>query len=169
MMLMAVARAAAQAPAPAPETRVVVSIPDCKLAVVENGRVVKIFDTAVGAPQSPSPNGTFKIVARVALPTYYHSGKVIPPGPHNPLGTRWMGLSAKGYGIHGTNMPQSIGHAASHGCIRMRKHDIEELFAMLHVGDVVELHGERDELVTRIFNTEAPTLMAAAGPIGGGR
>jgi hypothetical protein len=80
-----------------------------------------------------------------------------------------MGLSAKGYGIHGTNMPQSIGHAASHGCIRMRKHDIEELFAMLHVGDVVELHGERDELVTRIFNTEAPTLMAAAGPIGGGR
>lgn len=169
MMLMAVARVAAQNPEPTPETRVVVSIPDRKLAVIEDGRVVRIYDTAVGAPQSPSPTGTFKIVSRVALPTYCHAGKVIPPGANNPVGSRWMGLSVKGFGIHGTNAPRSIGHAASHGCIRMRKHDIEELFAMVHVGDVVEMHGERDELVARIFNTEAPTLMAAAGSLGGGR
>jgi len=130
---------------------------------------VRIYDTAVGAPQSPTPTGTFTIVSRVAHPTYYHSGKVVPPGANNPVGSRWIGLSINGYGIHGTNLPRSIGHAASHGCIRMRKSDIEELFEMVHVGDVVELHGARDERVARIFNTEAPTLMAAAGSIGGGR
>ncbi len=169
MILIAVAPAAAQKPEPTPETRVVVSIPDRKLAVIENGRVTRVFDTAVGAPQSPSPTGTFTIVARVALPTYYHSGKVIPPGAHNPLGTRWLGLSVKGYGIHGTNMPKSIGHAASHGCFRMGKKDIETLFAMVRVGDVVELHGERDETVARIFATDAPVLMASAASVGGGR
>jgi lipoprotein-anchoring transpeptidase ErfK/SrfK len=54
-----------------------------------------------------------------------------------------MGLSAKGYGIHGTNAPKSIGKAASHGCIRMRKADLEELFELVSVGVVVEICGER--------------------------
>jgi lipoprotein-anchoring transpeptidase ErfK/SrfK len=53
-------------------------------------------------------------------PTYSHDGKVVGPGPANPVGTRWMSIGYKGYGIHGTNHPESIGHAASHGCIRMR-------------------------------------------------
>ena len=64
---------------------------------------------------------------------------VIPPGKANPLGTRWIGLSRKGYGIHGTNNPRSIGRRASHGCIRMRNRDVEELFEMVAVGDRVEI------------------------------
>jgi len=64
---------------------------------------------------------------------------VVGPGPANPLGTRWMGLGYKGYGIHGTNMPLSIGKAASHGCIRMRNRDVEDLFNRVEVGDAVEL------------------------------
>jgi lipoprotein-anchoring transpeptidase ErfK/SrfK len=141
------------------DRRVVVSIPDRKLAVVEGDRVVKVFETAVGAPKSPSPEGTFTIVNQIADPTWYTKGKVVPPGKANPLGTRWMGLSKKGYGIHGTNVPSSIGKNASHGCIRMRNGDVEKLFEMLAVGDVVELHGERTPEIERIFATE--TLVAA--------
>ena len=124
--------------------RIIVSIPDHKLALVENGRVVKVYKVAVGAPDSPTPEGEFRIVRRLSDPTYYHPGVVIPPGPDNPLGPRWIGLNLKGFGIHGTNQPGSIGHRASHGCIRMRNEDVEELFALVREGDVVDLHGERD-------------------------
>lgn len=136
---------------PRGERIVVVSIPDRKLAVVEDGTVLATFNVAVGAPASPSPTGEFQIVSRVTNPTYYHPGMVIPSGQDNPVGTRWVGLSQKGYGIHGTNAPRSIGHAASHGCIRLRNRDIERLFSMLRIGDVVEIHGERDEQVADIF------------------
>lgn len=135
-----------------PERRIVVSIPDRKLALMEDGRVVKIYSTAVGAPSSPTPGGTYKIVQRIPNPTWYGPNKkVVGPGQNNPVGTRWMGLSRKGYGIHGTNNPRSIGHNASHGCIRLRNRDVEDLFARVAVGDVVELHGERDAEVARIF------------------
>jgi lipoprotein-anchoring transpeptidase ErfK/SrfK len=63
-----------------------------------------------------------------------------------------MGLSAKGYGIHGTNVPASIGKAASHGCIRMGKHDLEELFEMVTVGTIVELQAEPTELVSKVLS-----------------
>ena len=140
--------------------RIVVSIPDRKLAVVEGDRVIRIFETAVGAPKSPSPTGTFQIVNHIADPTWYGPGKIVPPGKCNPLGTRWMGLSRKGYGIHGTNRPDSIGHNASHGCIRMRNHEVEQLFQMVAVGDQVELHGERNPELDRIFSTPAPAIAA---------
>ncbi|HLG98044.1 MAG TPA: L,D-transpeptidase [Bryobacteraceae bacterium] len=122
--------------------RLVISIPDRKLALIEDGRVVKVYRVAVGKPSTPSPRGTFHIVSHVQHPTWYQPGKIIGPGPANPLGTRWMGLGYKGYGIHGTNMPLSIGKAASHGCIRMRNHDVEELFSLVKVGDQVELTAE---------------------------
>ena len=130
---------------------VVVSIPDRKLALLENGAVLMVFPIAVGADASPSPTGQFQIVTRLANPTYYHPGIVIPPGLDNPIGTRWLGLNTKGYGIHGTNVPRSIGEAASHGCIRMRNWDIEQLFRMVKLGDKVEIRGERDEQIARIF------------------
>jgi lipoprotein-anchoring transpeptidase ErfK/SrfK len=148
-----------------PEHRIVVSIPDRKLALIEDGRVVKIYSTAVGAPSSPTPSGTYTIVQRIPNPTWYGpNSKVVGPGKNNPVGTRWMGLSRRGYGIHGTNHPASIGHNASHGCIRMRNRDAEDLFARVAVGDVVELHGERDAEVTRIFGTsEMASNMTSAG------
>jgi L,D-transpeptidase ErfK/SrfK len=130
---------------------VVVSVLDRKLAVLEDGEVIATFAVAVGAEVSPSPTGEFQIVSRVSNPTYYKPGTVIPSGKDNPVGTRWVGLSQKGYGIHGTNAPRSIGHAASHGCIRLRNRDMEKLFAMLRVGDVVQIHGERDEEVAQAF------------------
>jgi hypothetical protein len=143
---------AAQAPAQTvPTRRVVVSLEDRKLALVENGQVKKIYPVAIGKPSTPSPVGTFAIVRRVANPTYHHNGKTVLPGPDNPVGTRWMGWSKQGYGIHGTNEPRSIGKAASHGCVRMSKADLEELYEQVAVGDTVELVGERNEETAQLF------------------
>jgi lipoprotein-anchoring transpeptidase ErfK/SrfK len=132
---------------------VLVSIPDRKLALFENGHVVRIYRVAIGKSSTPSPAGEFKIVNRVTNPTYYHKGQVIAAGKGNPVGSRWMGLSAKGYGIHGTNQPNSIGKAASTGCIRMGKKDLEELFALVDAGDAVQIRAERDEQIAAVFGT----------------
>ena len=141
--------------------QVVVSVQDRKLVVMESGAVLRVFPVAVGADVSPSPTGDFEIVTRLTDPTYYHSGVVIPAGTDNPLGPRWVGLNKKGYGIHGTNMPGSIGKAASHGCIRMRNRDIVQFFAMVNVGDTVEIHGQRDEEIAEIFGGDVDETAVA--------
>jgi L,D-transpeptidase ErfK/SrfK len=118
---------------------IVVSIPDRKLTLLENGREIGTWDIAVGKPSTPSPEGTMTVINRVKNPTWFGpGGKVVGPGGANPVGTRWIGLSRKGYGIHGTNEPASIGKAASHGCIRMRNRDVEQLFDLVETGAVVE-------------------------------
>ena len=151
-----------QTPATAVVKRViVVSLEDRKLALVEDGKVKKVYTVAVGKPSTPSPVGTFKIERRVQNPTYHHDGKTVLPGPGNPVGTRWMGLSKHGYGIHGTNEPKSIGKAASHGCIRMAKADLEEMYELVAVGDTVELVGERNEETAQLFG-EGPAEAQAA-------
>ena len=144
--------------------RVVVSIPDRKIALLEDGRVVKVYPIAVGKRSTPSPSGSFHIATKVVKPTWYQPGKVVGPGPANPLGTRWMGLGFKGYGIHGTNQPRSIGKAASHGCIRMRIPDVEELFELVQVGDPVELVTETSAELAKIFGDSE----TAAGVVAGG-
>jgi lipoprotein-anchoring transpeptidase ErfK/SrfK len=154
-----ISSATAQAVPESTETKtltrfVMISIADRQLALVDNGQVVKTFPVAVGKDSTPSPNGDFTVINRTENPTYYHKGKVIKPGKSNPLGTRWMGLSQKGYGIHGTNVPSSIGKAASHGCFRMAKKDVEELFKLVRVGDTVIVRSEHDELVAQVFNSE---------------
>jgi lipoprotein-anchoring transpeptidase ErfK/SrfK len=145
-----------------PIRRVLVSIPERKLAVIENGNVLRVFHVAVGGSLSPTPTGEFQIVSRLNNPTYYHTGVIIPPGQDNPIGPRWLGLNKKGYGIHGTNEPKSIGKAASHGCIRMRNRDIQQFFQMVSVGDVVEIRGERDEETTQLFG-QGGVIVASAG------
>jgi lipoprotein-anchoring transpeptidase ErfK/SrfK len=149
---------------------IVISLEDHKLALVEDGQLKKVYTVAVGKPSTPSPTGTFTIARRVKNPTYSHDGKVVPAGPGNPVGTRWMGLSIKGYGIHGTNEPKSIGKAASHGCIRMAKKDLEEMYEMVSVGDTVELVGQRDEETAQLFGEpkpaaiDQPAVTASAAP-----
>jgi lipoprotein-anchoring transpeptidase ErfK/SrfK len=106
------------------------------------------FPVALGQPAYPTPDGHFTIISKVENPTWvpppdapWAQGAVpIPPGPGNPLGTRWMGLSAPGVGIHGTDDPASIGYSVSHGCIRMQIPDAERLFTMVSVGMGVYIH-----------------------------
>lgn len=151
-------------PAPVAHRRkVVVSIPHRKLALLEDGAVKKVYPVAVGAETSPSPIGSFEVRTRLVKPTYYHPGKVIPAGANNPLGTRWIGLSMKGYGIHGTNFERSVGKAASHGCIRMHRNDLEQLFAAVQVGDQVEIRDASDPEVAAIFGDLPGAADAGAG------
>lgn len=148
---------------------VLVSIEDRRLAVLENGKVLAYFPVAVGAAVSPSPIGDFEIVRRVANPIYEHDGVVLPPGKDNPVGTRWMALNIKGYGIHGTNVPRSIGHASSHGCIRLRNRDVEKLYAMLRVGDRVQIRAERDEEIALVFGGSPDVVATQASLVAGGQ
>jgi lipoprotein-anchoring transpeptidase ErfK/SrfK len=134
--------------------RLVVSIPDRKLALIENDEIISVFPVAVGAVATPSPAGTFTIVTRIPNPTYYRPGKIVGPGAANPLGTRWIGLNQKGYGIHGTDQPRSIGFAKSQGCIRLRNADVEQLFERVRPGDVVELNAERTPEIVRLFGND---------------
>jgi len=160
--------AAEQSTDSGPVRQVVISIPDRQLALLEDGIVIRTYPIAVGKHSTPSPSGEFTVINRAKNPVYRHEGQVVMPGKNNPVGTRWMGLSLRGYGIHGTNVQSSIGKAASHGCFRMKKNDVEELFTLVRVGDAVSVRGERDELVARTFKT-APVAgevtVASAAPI----
>lgn len=97
-----------------------------KLSLYKSGKLYKTYPIAVGKGRTPTPKGTFKII-----------NKQINPG--GPYGARWMGLNARGVGIHGTNNPNSIGGPVSHGCIRMYNKDVIELFNMVPVGTVVRI------------------------------
>jgi lipoprotein-anchoring transpeptidase ErfK/SrfK len=115
-----------------------------RLYLYHGMRLVRRFSIAVGMPRYPTPIGRFTIVRMERNPTWdppnsdWAAGLgPVPPGPGNPLGTRWMGLSAPGIGIHGTPAAYSIGTAASHGCIRMYIREAEWLFARVRVGTSV--------------------------------
>ena len=102
------------------------------------------FRVATGQSIYPTPLGRFEIQVKWRNPWWYppnsrwaRGQKPIPPGPNNPLGTRWMGLSSPGVGIHGTPNPASIGYSVSHGCIRMYIADAEWLFNTVDIGTTV--------------------------------
>jgi lipoprotein-anchoring transpeptidase ErfK/SrfK len=105
-------------------------------------RLTKSYRCAVGMARYPTPLGTWRVVAKHYMPSWYNPGsawaagmpRVIPPGPYNPLGTRALALSASNILIHGTSKDWSIGTAASHGCIRMHRWDIENLYPRVRVG-----------------------------------
>jgi lipoprotein-anchoring transpeptidase ErfK/SrfK len=125
-------------------TRIVIDESDHSLTLYRDGKRPLRFGVAVGQPAYPTPLGTFSIITRVVDPTWtppdspWAQGALpIPPGPDNPLGTRWMGISSPNVGIHGTNDPASIGYSVSHGCIRMQIPDVERLFDMVYVGTTV--------------------------------
>ncbi len=111
--------------APSP-IEIIVNIGAKRLTVYKNGSIFREYIVATGKEETPTPVGVFEVV-----------NKEIDPG--GPYGTRWLGLSAKGYGIHGTNNPASIGTAASNGCIRMYNEDIEALFDITAVGTPVRI------------------------------
>jgi lipoprotein-anchoring transpeptidase ErfK/SrfK len=115
------------------------------LTLFDARQVVRAFRVATGQAVYPTPAGVFKIVRKELNPWWYppvydswaKGLKPVPPGPGNPLGTRWMGLSAAGVGIHGTNTESSIGYSLSHGCIRMHVPEAEWLFQRVRLGTPV--------------------------------
>jgi lipoprotein-anchoring transpeptidase ErfK/SrfK len=115
-----------------------------RLTLFDGSRLVRAFPIATGTSEYPTPTGTFSIVDKQRNPwwrppdsDWAKGAKPIPPGPGNPLGTRWMGLSAPLVGIHGTPDAASIGYSASHGCIRMHISDATWLFEQVNYGTPV--------------------------------
>ena len=115
-----------------------------ELRYYQGAKLVRKFGVATGQAIYPTPTGTFSVVDMQLNPWWrppdsdWAKGlKPIPPGPGNPLGTRWMGLSAPGVGIHGTPDDTSIGYSASHGCIRMQIPNAEWLFNHVEIGTPV--------------------------------
>jgi lipoprotein-anchoring transpeptidase ErfK/SrfK len=116
-----------------------------RLSLYDRAKLVRTFSVATGQSIYPTPKGVWHIVVKWKNPWWYppvqddwaKGLKPVPPGPANPLGTRWMGLNAPGVGIHGTDEPASIGYSASHGCIRMQVPDAEWLFDRVDVGTTV--------------------------------
>ncbi len=99
-----------------------------QLSLADGQRVLVTYPIAIGKAMTPTPLGDFYIVSRIM-----HPGGI--------LGTRWLGLNYDAYGIHGTNRPESIGHMASNGCIRLYNHHVEVLFDNTPFGTPVYIRG----------------------------
>ena len=121
--------------------RIVVDLSQLRLFLYQGDSLMRSYPVAVGQPAYPTPTGSYSVVSKVMNPTWYppnsdwaKDAKPIPPGVTNPLGTRWIGTTAPGVGIHGTPDDASIGTYASHGCIRMHIPDVERLFSDVVIG-----------------------------------
>ncbi|MGD9539118.1 MAG: L,D-transpeptidase family protein [Alphaproteobacteria bacterium] len=142
----------------------ILNLPQRMLYLIANGTVEAAYPVAVGRPDWPTPTGGFTVAAKEIDKTWIVPPSIqeemrctgrpvlteVPPGPDNPLGRYWLGLSIPALGIHGTNAPASIYGFRSHGCIRLHPDDIAALFPHVALGT-------RGELVYR------PLLIAAAG------
>ncbi len=108
------------------------------LLLTLNGKFFKRYRVGTGE-FSKTPVGEFKIVDRIAQPTWWHpDGRTIPFGdPENLLGTHWLALDIKGYGIHGTWEPDTVGKQSSLGCVRLVNSDVEEIFTLVTIGTPV--------------------------------
>ena len=110
-----------------------------ELLLKYNGEIIKIYPVATGKFNS-TPAGDFKITDKLKNPVWYRHGRKIPSGhPDNILGSRWLGLSEAGYGIHGTTQPESIGKQATEGCVRMLNKDVDEMYKLVTVGTTVKI------------------------------
>ena len=105
-------------------------------AFAPSGELVAFFPATVGSEEKPTPAGTLKVVSSDANPNYRYNPDykfkgvkskeafTIKPGPNNPAGSYWIGLSAEGYGIHGTADPSRVSKSESHGCVRLTNWDV---------------------------------------------
>jgi lipoprotein-anchoring transpeptidase ErfK/SrfK len=117
----------------------VVDLSDRQLYLYQGSQLHRTYDVAIGKEDWQTPIGVFHIMHKRKNPTWQHpiSGKIVPPGPENPLGAAWIGFWVDGgyqIGFHGTLETASIGKAISHGCLRMHNQDILELFDQVEEG-----------------------------------
>ncbi|WP_379970148.1 L,D-transpeptidase family protein [Ectobacillus sp. sgz5001026] len=106
---------------------IVINLANNQLSYFENGMYMKSFPVSTGTSETPTPEGRFFIIDKYKNKDY-HRKQIEGGAPNNPLGTRWMGLNYKQYGIHGTNKEYSIGSRESNGCIRMNDRNIQWLY-----------------------------------------
>ena len=127
--------------------RVVANKADKTLYAYNGNKLVATYPTTIGSDATPSPQGTFKIINKVKMPWYkatvgegaQKKVHMLPPGPNNPVGVVWMGLSKPSYGLHGSPKPEGISRQASAGCVRLTNWDVLEVYANIENGATVEL------------------------------
>lgn len=139
-------------PANPPRTGLVLNIPERGIYRFRDGKFIEFVPVGVGHyPKAETPIGSFHIIEKIVDPTWYPpawNGDRTPvgPGPKNPLGERWIGLSAPRVGIHGTNDPLNVGGPVTHGCIRCYPDQVKELFQHVSVGMPVRIEYETAKL-----------------------
>ncbi len=130
---------------PAPdEIHLVVKLKTKKVYVYQGNEIIANYAIAVGKPGWETPKGTYRVFEQEINPIFksFKTGLIIKAGPENPLGPRWIGIWTDGktrLGFHGTNQPELIGKAVSHGCIRMHNQDVTALYEKVKVGTVVKV------------------------------
>lgn len=122
------------------------------LEVRQGEKLIAAYPVTVGSAHTTSPIGEWKVRRITKLPTFRYDKEMLQhgkrsgnfyllrPGPRNPVGVMWIALNKKGIGIHGTNEPDSIGRASSHGCIRLANWDVVRLATKIKSGDSVSIH-----------------------------
>jgi L,D-transpeptidase ErfK/SrfK len=128
----------------ADEIHLVVKLRAKTVYVYRGPEIIASYAIAVGKSGWETPKGTYRVFEQEIDPVFksFKTGKIIEPGPENPLGPRWIGIWTDGktrLGFHGTNQPQLIGQAVSHGCIRMHNKDVMALFDKVKVGTIVKV------------------------------
>lgn len=139
-------------PADPPYNGLVLNLPERGLFLFRGGKFVKFYPCSIGNPgRFHTGTGDFRIIEKKVDPTWYPPSwakvtKPIGPGPNDPLGTRWMGLSLPRTGIHGTDEPLNIGNDVTHGCIRTYPSEVKELYSRVEVGWPVRIEYETVKL-----------------------
>jgi lipoprotein-anchoring transpeptidase ErfK/SrfK len=118
-------------------------------ALGKSGELIAFFPASVGSDEKPTPSGVFKVTSIDAHPNYRYNPDykfkgvksreafTIKPGPNNPAGSHWIGLSTESYGIHGTANPSNVSKSESHGCVRLTNWDVDKLARLLKKGTEV--------------------------------
>lgn len=139
-------------PANPPQNGLVLNVPERGIFFYKKGQFQRFIPVSVGKPpDAKTPIGQFHIIEKIVNPTWYppswaDSSKPVPPGPDNPLGNRWIGISATRVGIHGTNDPLNVGASVTHGCIRCYPDHVEQLYQEVSVGLPVRIEYETAKL-----------------------
>ncbi len=133
---------------PTEKQGIVINVPEMRLYLFyPKTKLARTYPIGIGDVDFETPLGTYHVVSREVNPSWTvpkslrqkYGVSFMPPGPENPLGNRWLGLSRKGYGIHGTDFPWSVGRLVTHGCIRLYPEHMEQLFAQVQVKTPVEI------------------------------
>ena len=139
-------------PAVAAKTSVKVDVKTNMLGVFEGDKIVAAYPVTIGSTQTATPIGEWKVRGVANLPTFRYDERmlkrgersknfhILPPGPNSPVGVVWIALNKRGIGIHGTDDPDTIGQAVSHGCIRLANWDVVRLAAKVKAGVQVSVH-----------------------------
>jgi lipoprotein-anchoring transpeptidase ErfK/SrfK len=135
---------AAKSLPPIADVNLLLKLNERKVYIYKGSQIVATYPVAIGKKGRETPTGEWQVMETLVNPgwTNFNTGKMMPPGKNNPLGSRWIGFWTDGkdtIGFHGTNKPDSIGKAASNGCVRMYDRDVQALYPLIKVGTIVRV------------------------------